>query len=258
MLDLKKKVDILEKEELRVANCPICSAYVSHCYYMQDSSTKKKSRWFSCSCGVVFNAKMPDKVYDRAYWEAMTKPDKGQKTAYEYPIRLYAPIMEELIYGRRVLIIGRPNTYQEEALAYRGWVPTIIDKNTSFTSVGNIIASDFETYQFPESQKFDLIWIYQTLECFANPLGSLALCHKLLGGDGILFIGTPDTDFINTRSSSCFIHWKHDQNHIMWNRKSLTRHLDSLGFNTILCRQNYEHRFPVWDDIHLIAQKRFF
>lgn len=258
MLDFKKKADVVHTEELRVANCPVCSAYVCHAYFMQDASTKKKSRWFSCSCGVVFQAQKPDKVYDRTYWDQMSKFDKGQKTAYEYPIRIYAPIIEELIYGRRVLIVGRPNTYHEEALADRGWVPTIIDKNTCFETKGNVIAADFETHKFNENQKFNMIWLYQTLECFSNPIGSLELCHKLLAEDGILFIGTPDTDFINTRSSSCFVHWKHDQNHIMWNRKSLNRHLDSLGFNVILCRQNYEHRFPVWDDIHLIAQKRFF
>jgi len=258
MLDLKKKADPLPAEELRVTNCPICSAYVCHVYLMQDASTKKRSKWFSCACGVVFNALKPTKVYDINYWLERSKFDDKQKASYEYPIRIYAPIIEELIYGRRVLIIGRPNTYQEDAFIERGWVPTIIDKNTCFETKGNLIASDFELHQFPDTQKYNLIWIYQTLECLVNPVSSLELCHKLLGEDGIIFIGTPDTDFINTRSSPCFVHWRHDENHIMWNRRSLTRHLDKLGFNVILARQNYEHRFPVWDDIHLIAQKRFF
>ena len=245
-------------EELRVANCPVCKAYVCHVYYMIDKSTNKKSKWFACSCGIVFNSVKPNKIYDQKYWLDNNQPDNKKKPAFEYPVRVYAPIIEELIYGRRVLIIGRPNTYQEEAFAERGWVPTIIDKNTCLETKGNIIASDFETYKFPENQKYNLIWIYHTLECFGNPIGSLALCDKLLVEDGIVFIATPDTDFINTRSSSCFINWKADENHIMWNRRSLTRHLDSQGYNIILARQNYEHRFPMWDDCHLIAQKRFF
>ncbi len=258
MLDFKKKVDILQTEELKVSTCPVCHSYVCHAYFMMDKSSNKRSKWFSCSCGVVFNSQKPTKIYDDKYWLENNKPNKGRKTAFEYPIHLYAPIIEELVYGRRVLIIGRPNTYQEDSLAERGWVPTVIDKNTSFKTLGNLIASDFEEYQFPKETKFNLIWIYHTLECFNNPIGSLDLITNLLAEDGILFIGTPDTDFINTRSSSCFIHWKHDQNHIMWNRRSLTAHLDKLGFNVILARQNYEHRFPMWDDLHLIAQKKFF
>ncbi len=258
MLDFKKKVEIQQTEEIKVANCPVCSSYVCHVYYMMDSSTKKKSKWFSCSCGVVFNSQKPTKIYDEKYWLENNKPDNGRKVAFQYPITLYAPIIEELIYGRRVLIIGRPNTYQEEALEDRGWVPTIIDKNTCLKTASNIIAEDFETHQFDLSIKYNMIWIYHTLECFSDPIGSLELCKKLLAEDGILFIGTPDTDFINTRSSSCFIHWKPDYNHIMWNRRSLTAHLDKLGFNIILARQNYEHRFPMWDDCHIIAQKRFF
>lgn len=258
MLDFKKKVDIQQAEELKVATCPICQSYVCHVYYMQDSSTKRKSKWFSCSCGVVFNSVKPDKVYDQKYWMENNKPDKGRVTAFEYPVNIYAPIIEELVYGRRVLIVGRPNTYQEDALAYRGWVPTVIDKNTCLKTIDNIIASDFETYQFSKDVKYNMIWLYHTLECFNNPVGALDLCKNLLAEDGILFIGTPDTDFINTRSSACFIHWKPDQNHIMWNRRSLTTYLEKLGFNVILARQNYEHRFPMWDDLHLIAQKKFF
>lgn len=259
MLDLEKKVNIQPTEELRVANCPVCQSYVSHVYFMQDATTKKRSKWFSCACGVVFNSVKPTKVYDQKYWLDNNKPDKGgRRTAFEYPVLLYAPIIEELTYGRRVLIIGRPNTHQEEAFSERGWVPTVIDKNTAFKTAGNIIASDFETHKFPKGTKYNLIWIYHTLECLINPVGSLELCKNLLAEDGILFIGSPDTDFINIRSSSCFVHWNSESNHIMWNRRSLSRHLDQLGFNVILNRQNYEHRFPMWDDLHLLAQKKFF
>lgn len=259
MLDFKKKVDVKPQEELEVKECPVCNKFCQQCYYMEDKDSKKKSRWGHCSCGVVFNYQKPTKVYDQKYWDDNNKPDKGgRRTAFEYPVRIYSPLIEDLIYGRRVLIIGRPNPYQEEAFEERGWVPTIIDKNTSFNTEGNLIASDFETHQFSKETKFNLIWIYHTLECFNDPIGSLDLMSKLLAEDGIIFIGTPDTDFINTRSSSCFIHWKHDQNHIMWNRRSLASHLEKLGFNVILNRQNYENRFPMWDDLHLLAQKRFF
>lgn len=258
MLNLKKNAEPLHIEEIKVETCPVCQSYVCHAYFMQDSVTKQKSRWFSCSCGVIFNSKKPTKVYDKAYWDKHNKESQKDKDSFEYPVRLYAPIIEELIYGRRVLIVGRNNKYQEEALAKRGWVPTIIDKNISLEPTDNLICADFETYQFPENQKYGLIWIYHTLECFSYPIGSLELCKNLLTEDGIIMLSGVDTDFVNTRSSSCFIHWKHDENYLMWNRRSLTSHLEKLGFNVIMARQNYEHRFPYWDDLHLIAQRKFF
>ena len=248
----------MQDEELRVSNCPICKSYVCHVYFMQDATTKKKSKWFSCACGVVFQSKKPEGIYDQKYYDKTSNLHAKTKTAYEYPIRLYAPLIEELIYGRRVLLVGQNNHYQHDFFAERGWVPTTIDKNTRYTSSFDFIASDFETHQFPESVKYNVIWFYHSLEALSDPLASLDLCVKLLAQDGIINIATPDTDFINTRSSSCFIHWKPEYNNIMWNRRSLTTHLEKLGFNVILARQNYEHRFPIWDDLHIIAQKKFF
>lgn len=258
MLNLKKESNTIEVGELKIANCPICGAYVCHQYYMQDATSKKTSRWYSCSCGVVFQSQKPTGIYDKKYWDKYNQYDKKLKDAFQYPIRLYAPIMEELIYGRKVLIVGRQTTHQEEYFMERGWVTTTIDKNSAFESSDILIVDDFEKHKFPESVKYNAIWIYHTLECFDNPVEALSLCQKLLTEDGILFIASPDTDFISTRSSSNFIHWKPETNHIMWNRRSITRHLENLGFTIILNRQNYEHRFPAWDDFHILAQKRFF
>jgi len=258
MLDFKKKVDIKPTEDLEIKECPVCKAFCQHCFYMVDKTSNKKSRWGSCSCGVVFNYQQPIKVYDSKYWLEHSKYDEKKRDSYQYPVRIYSPIIEELVYGRRVLIIGRPNTYQEEAFASRGWVPTVIDKNTCFETKGNVIASDFETYQFSDNLKYNLIWIADTFECLLNPIGSLELCKKILAEDGVIFLSTPDTDFINIRSNSCFIHWKYDEHHIMWNKRALTKHMESIGFNTIMCRSNYEHRFNSWDNIHGIWQRRFF
>lgn len=244
--------------ELKIQNCPICSSYVCHQYYMQDATSKKTSRWYACSCGVVFQSEKPSGVYNKKYWDRFNQFDKKLKDAYEYPIRLYAPLCEELVYGRRVLIIGRQTPHQEQEFSRRGWIPTVIDKNEESPKTEFTILDDFEKHVFPDGIKYNLIWIYHTLECFSDPVASLTLCHKLLAEDGILFIASPDTDFINTRSSSNFIHWKAEYNHIMWNRRSITRHLENLGFSIILNRQNYENRFPAWDDFHVLAQKKFF
>lgn len=238
--------------------CPVCSSYVCHMYFMQDVTTNKKSRWFSCSCGVVFQDKQPDAVYDKKYWDKYNQFDNKIKPAYEYPVRIYSPLIEELIYGRKVLLIGRQTPHQEEAFAKRGWVTYSIDKNTSFEPSDRLFVGDFETYEFPEGLKFDLIWMNHTLECFINPVTALKRCHDLLTEDGIIYLDTVDSDFIYTRGSTNFKNWKPETNYIMWNRRALMGQLEKLGFTVIMARQNCWGRFPDTDDIHLICQKKFF
>jgi len=240
MLNLKKTATKLEVGELSIGNCPVCKAYVSQMYFMRDADTKVSSKWYACSCGVVFQNQLPDgveKKRDETFYQKIYDN-------FAYPVKVYSPLIEELIYGRKVLLIGQPNDYQEKEFENRGWIVYKTD--------------NFETQKFKESEKLSMIWLYMNLERFHDPIASLQLCHKLLAEDGILFIASPDTDFINTRSSSNFIHWKPNTNHIMWNRRSIARHLENLGFNVILNRQNYEHRFSEWDTFHLVAQKKFF
>ena len=258
MLNLKKDSKQLPAADIQLGKCPVCSSYVSHLYFMQDAETKKTSKWYSCSCGVVWNTERPNKVYDGKYWKKFDQFDRKLKDSFEYPVRVYSPIIEELMYGRKVLLVGTPTHHQEKAFADRGWIPYGIDRNISLESSERFFAEDFETFQFPSDLKFNMVWIQNTLECFHDPIEALRKCHELLTEDGILFLSSSDTDFIHTRGSCGFIHWKPDVHYLMWNLSSMTRHLDKLGFNAILTRQNYEHRFPYWDDFHIIAQKKFF
>lgn len=258
MLNLKREANQLPTSKLELGICPICNGYVSHVYFMQNADTKEQSKWYSCSCGVVWNSENPGFVYDEKYWKEHDQFDEKLRVSFEYPVRIYAPIIEELIYGRRVLLVGKVTAHQENYFAERGWVPHSIDKNTFHKEDHRTFVGDFENYIFPEGLKFNMIWLYQTLECFLNPTASLIRASELLTEDGIIFIGSPDTDFIHTRGSSGFKHWKPDKNYLMFNRASMSKHLEKLGFNVILARQNYEHRFPEWDDFHIIAQKKFF
>lgn len=256
MLNFKKEAKELPTEELRLSSCPVCSSYVSHIYFMQDAVSKVSSKWFSCSCGVVFQDKMPRNEYDASYWDKYQDVGTKVRDAYEHPIRIYAPLIEELIYNRKVLLVGRQTPHQHEAFEKRGWVATSIDKNEGAEASPNVIVGDFEN-RFIED-RFGLIWLYNTLECFTDPISALAKATSLLTEDGILFLSSPDTDFINTRGSSGFIHWKPDMHYLMWNIRSISSHLEKLGFNVILARKNYEHRFPSWDEFHIIAQRKFF
>lgn len=236
MLNIKKEAKpVIEVGELKVEQCPVCKSYISHIYYMEDAVTRKKSKWYSCSCGVVWQLENPTGNRPKHDLEGSKLSD-----VMEYPIRIYAPLIEELIYGRRVLIVGTQSAEQESYFSSRGWVAT--------TSTA-----------LPEaSQKFNLIWFQHSLEGFLDPVTTLELSKSLLTEDGILFIASPDTDFIHTRGSSRFRHWKPDYNYLMWNKSSMSKQLEKLGFNIIMSRQNADMRFSETDDFHLIAQVKFF
>ena len=258
MLNFKKKNEVSSLEEILVENCPACQRYICQAYYMQDGTTKKRSKWFHCSCGIVKQSKSPEGKFNQAYYDKHSRATEKVRAEWEYPIRIYAPIIEELMYGRRVLLLGVDNHFQHEAFAERGWVPTTIDKNSRYADSNDFIADDFETHKFPSETKYNLIWIYGTLENLADPVASIACCKELLAEDGVIFIASADTDFIHTRSNTLFINWKADYNYVMWNKRAISNHMETLGFNTILCRSNYEPRCPYRDDFHGIWQKRFF
>lgn len=254
MLNLKKEAKPLEVANITLGSCPVCASYISHQYFMQDGLTKKQSKWFSCQCGVIFQDRKPSGTYDAKYSLKFDTSDNKLKDFCEYPVRIYSPLIEELIYGRQLLLIGRTTAHQERAFLDGGWIAESIDRNEAS---GAGIIGDFETHDFG-SQKYNMLWLYHTLECFSDPVSALKKTKSLLTEDGILFIASPDTDFIHTRGSASFRHWKADYNYIMWNRRAITKQLEQLGFNVIMSRQNCWQRFPETDDFHLIAQTKFF
>jgi len=258
MLNLKKEASQIPVDNPTLGQCPVCSSYVSHIYFMADATSKETSKWYSCSCGVIWQMNQPGKVYDKKYWDEFARYDGKTEDSFKYPVKMYAPLIEELIYGRKILLVGRVNTHQENEFCERGWVPYAIDRNEGQSPHPRLFTGNFEDYSFQKDLKFNVIWLYHTLECFLDPIAALQKCYSLLTEDGIIVIGSPDTDFIHTRGSAGFVHWKPSMNYLMWNRSSISTHLEKLGFNIILCRQNYEHRFPYWDDFHIIAQKKFF
>jgi hypothetical protein len=239
MLNLKKEAESVQTDELVLGTCPACSSYVSHLYFMRNAETKKESRWYSCSCGVVWQGRVP-----MGKREPFDASDKKLKDAYEYIVRLYAPIIEEAIYGRKAVVVGHATDHIQATLTHRGWICGALEDG-------------FDTYDFG-TEKLSLLIFYHSLESFSDPIAVLRKAKSLLTEDGILFIAGPDTDFINTRGSSRFRYWRPDTHYIMWNRRAITKQLESLGFNVLMARQNCWMRFPETDDFHMIAQCKFF
>lgn len=258
----------IESPKAQISQCPICHAVTTYMYYMQNGDNKDdKSVWYRCKCGVVWQQTIPEavknpekagEVYNEEYVDQFIQNGDKYIEVCKYPVRVFAPLIEELMFGRKVLEVGFNATFTMQEFADRGWIPFGIDINTSNKNSDRIAVGNFETHQFPEDMKFDLIWMSHVLEHFLDPVKALEKAKSLLSEDGCLYIATPDTDFIITRSSAGFPHWKSKEHYLMWNRESLCNKLEELGFDVIMSRRNYSERFQAWDDVQIIAQKKFF
>ena len=235
--------------------CPICGSIVLHTHYMRDADSKTESIWYHCSCGVVFNSEPAP--YDPPKIDRYKDGGKKYEDSCKFPVHVYAPIIEESVYGRKMMEVGHTHPYLLESMGERGWITMSMDKNPAYEDSETHLVEDIEETEPDDDFKVSLVWMDQTLEKLRKPKETLAKIFNLLTEDGILFLATADVDFINTRSPSKFNHWN-PRNYVMWNRRSLTSFLEQLGFSVIVCRKNQEHRFTGSDTIHIIAQKKFF
>jgi len=253
---------------VEITPCPICKSLSSYMYYMQPKDADdEKSKWYRCNCGVIWQGKLPQsltstdsmkKLYNEDYINSYLQGGDKYIRISQYPVRVYAPLIEELIYGRMILDVGFNTTFLMQAFQKRGWVAHGIECNAVTKKSERIFNGDFEYYEFPKDLKFNLIWMSHVLEHFRNPIRALEKARDMMKEDGVIFIATPDTDFVVTRTSSGFPHWKMREHYIMWNIESLSKELERIGFNVILQRRNYDQRFANWDDLHIIAQKKFY
>lgn len=253
--------------------CPICGVDTIEAECMEDAKTHDRSIWYKCTCGVIFQDHFPTslEVYDEKY-VALLAETKEAKDRYEYMVKLYAPIIEEITYGRMMLEVGFcvPFTYQK--MAERGWLTWGIDVNPALTGQGNIYKGDFIKYDFSISgdsikattgeekidRKFDLIWMGHVLEHFENPLAALNKAYEVLDTKGVLFISTPDIDFISKTTVRGWPYLIGKEHYILWSERALCRELERLGFKIILKHRNYSSRFVAHHDLHIIAQKNYF
>jgi SAM-dependent methyltransferase len=254
-------------------NCPVCKAQTNYVYRMEDQGIERD--FFRCQCGVVFQKDYPSEFQDSVYDE---KYAKGYSTGYKpsviHGIYTYAPLIEELTYGRTMLDVGMASDIVINEFERRGWITHGLDINKDLKAGGHIYKGDFETYDFnlhltPElrdalgdikvnDRKFDMIWMSHVLEHFRNPVKALEKAYNLLSETGVLCLFVPDADFIFKTGVSAYPHWKPKEHYLLWTESTLVKELERIGFNVILKRRNFSSRYMSWFDIHIIAQKRFF
>jgi SAM-dependent methyltransferase len=255
-------------------NCPICGVQTNYAYVTIDPKENAEAVWFRCQCGIIFQDEMPKHgCYDERYTAAYAAM-KEHDLRVSHAAYTIAPLIEELTYGRMMLDVGFNDPANMKFFEDRGWLTWGIDVNPSLTGKGNLYRGDFMTYDFQPQikdaelkqladekkivRKFDLIWMSHVFEHFNDPIATLHRAYDLLDGAGVLYISTPDIDFINKTGVSEFPHWKKDEHYIMWSEGALKREVERTGFKVIMSRRNFSSRYSSWYDIQMLAQKNYF
>ena len=252
--------------------CGISTNYVWRLKYSEDNI----SQWYRCTCGVAFQEEYPSlKVYDKKYIKEYN--DKHTQKLLKHYVHTYAPLIEETVYGRKMLDVGFGGKVIMNEMERRGWLTWGIDSNKVICGHDNIYKGDFEEYDFkPNVSKealekelgkeaivdlkieYDLIWCSNTFACFKDPVKALKKMYELLNEEGTLFLTVPDIDFITTCGIGAFPGFKKDEYHTLWNKTSIVRELERIGFNVIMAKRNFKNSYINHYDVHIIAQKKYF
>ena len=256
--------------------CPVCGVEGNYTYKIEDTREGKNpvpTTWYRCQCGVIHQKDLPShSVYDASYLDFYNNAKEGKEHSI-HAAKCYAPMIEELTYGRMMLDVGYGIPNNMKFMEDRGWLTWGIDVNEDINPGGNLYKGNFETYDFdmqlpPEMKEqlgkdklkrtFDLIWMSHVFEHFTNPVGVLHKAYDLLSETGVLYISTPDIDFINKTGVAAWSHWSRDEHNILWSEQALKREVERAGFKVIMSRRNFSSRFISWYDVHMVCQKNYF
>lgn len=239
--------------------CRLCDREV----YQQVKAKQKDAQvadWMVCQCGALSHHYHPkESPFNAKYAQALADL-KMVDDRYGYFVRIYAPLIEELTYGRKMLDVGFGIPVILKQFEARGWVVDGIDVIPNDYTTG-----DFETFDFVNEGKdrYDLIWMGDVLQCFNNPLAAVIKAYNLLNPNGILFISTPNSDLIKSQPMPHFGHWNAEENKIILSagllRDMISRVDESMTgrFRIVLMDDEIvSHRFITWNSMHMIAQKR--
>lgn len=238
--------------------CPVCQRPTLKASNIQESEAPDdKALWYSCLCGIMFQQEPPEKVLKNSQWAMAHFDIKEYAEVGTHAARVYAPIIEELTYGRKFFEVGFGSGIVIDHMRSRGWVSFGMDSNKDIQETDRLMRDDFETTDRLYTKQYDLVWMSHVLEKLHDPIGALKKAYETLQEDGVLYIATPDLGFLYNEPHA-WPHWSRKENYIIWTEAALVRELEAIGFEIILKRRNFHKRFGYYHDLHIIAQKRFY
>jgi SAM-dependent methyltransferase len=238
--------------------CPLCGQPVGLQLGVNEAVAGLR-QWLWCECGMLWQSP-GQKPVTPAGWDQVLK-DWRDNTYYpervEYRARSYAPLLEDLTYGRTMLDVGYGDPQVMDYLRARGWVTTGLDvcpeakpgKHAAFLG-------DFLSHEFQAPLKtFDLVWMSHVLGHIQNPIKAVNRAYDLLNGQGLLFVAAPETAFIHRVGMRRWQHFKSERYWAHYSSESFAALAEKAGFKTIMARKADTRRTTAWLEFHYIGQK---
>lgn len=252
----------MSEENLR---CPNCEEIV-HTQYALTKGEGDSVCWYHCRCGFMFHNTPVDleKVFTPEYRTKREDLKFIKERLHQY-VRIYAPMIEELTYGRRMLDVGYTTPLLMQEMERRGWLTCGVDIIPS----DDYLVADFMSKEFDEMisvngvrERFDLIWMGDFLQSVKDPVRAIYKAYDLLRPNGVLVIITPNTDLIRRDIIPKWGHWSMEDNQSFINERILREALIKCdaSFNgrmelLYLNKSNQSSRFVSWNNMHAFAQK---
>lgn len=205
------------------------------------------------------SASKPEEVFTAEYNKKLSEVKSHEERA-KYFARVYGPLIEERIYGRKLLDVGFGTTVLMKEWEDRGWIVDGID-----VCPNEYITGNFENYDFWKNTntRYDLIWMGDVLQCFQDPVKAIYKAYNLLNPNGILFIVTPNTALMRANRVSGWGHWDQKENKQFISYKQLKEIFgkcdeDLTGrMKIIYSDENVtSKRFITYSNMHVMAQKQ--
>lgn len=237
--------------------CKLCDQIV----YQNYKLTNSEHLWYHCACGCMFHDdKTPAEEVFTVEHNKKLSEIKSHEDRAKYFARVYGPIIEERIYGRKMLDVGYGTDVLIKEWERRGWCVDGID-----VCPNSYISGNFESFDFWKEghDRYDLIWMGDVLQCFNDPVKAIYKAYNLLNPNGLLFIVTPNTKLMRKGRVSGWGHWDQKENKQFISidilKDILARCDESLtGRMKIIYEDDHvtSKRFITCSNMHLIAQKQ--
>lgn len=229
------------------------------CRICQSDSTEKfcigNTLLLKCkSCGIIFNANLPDKITIDNYYKYNYSIDKTKNINNPFLLEkkrmqllpeqyeLISKIISYRNYPARLLDIGCGwGFFIDQARRFGfdsyGVEPSIIAVNHCL-SIGLKVYDNIDKI----NTKFDIITMFHSLEHFINPKEIIYKIKQLLNNDGLLFIRVPAFDcFWSKLFKSKWVWFQPDNHYFHYTSQSLQYFLTSsyLKIIEINCQKPY-------------------
>lgn len=235
--------------------CPVCLRTVFNNFTLTDMAGEKAG-WYMCFCGCKFHAEPPyppEKIYTQKFRNEY-RDGKRQKERQEYIIRLYAPMVEELTWGRKHLDVGLVYPYLLDSMQERGWVSRGTSRCSQDGDRPDIEICNPEDKK-PDTERWDLITMIDVLQTFENPVGELHKAYKMMQAGGCLLVITPDADQLDLVGWHGWGHWNRREHRCYWSGRMFLDVVKRLGFDVVAFWRNVNLKFTASRTFHCLLQK---